>query len=103
MERHEHFDEAGRLTGVTVVHKEPDFSREDVALLLADQALEADMGPHGIPMSEAMNPANQGMFEGYLQTDWAEKARQDAKDRMYRQYPDGSRNGHMWAVRRRTR
>ena len=103
VERHEHFDADGTLTGVTVVRCDPDFTREDVALLLADQALEADMGPHGIPMSEATDPANQFAFEGFAapQTDWAEKARQDAKDRFYEKWKDANRNGHMWGVRRR--
>jgi hypothetical protein len=80
-----------------------EFTPQDIALLLADEAAEADMGPHGIPMAEATDPANQFAFEGFEkpQTDWAERARQDAKDRYYKQWPDANRNGHMWGVRRR--
>lgn len=87
---------------MTVVRCDPEFTREDVALLLADQLIEADTGPHGIPMSEALDPANQGLFEGYLRTDYAQKAIDDAKDLTYQQYPNGSRNGHRWSARRRS-
>lgn len=92
------------LTGVTIVRSEPEYTSRDRALLLADEALEADMGPHGIPMSEATDPANAGAFEGWKLpvVDFAEKARQDQKDKYYKEWPDANRNGHMWGVRRKS-
>ena len=63
VERHEHFDVDGVLTGVTVVHRSPEFTREDVALLLARRRQNAEMGPYGIPRAEATDPANRGAFE----------------------------------------
>ena len=91
------------MTGVTVVHRSPEFTSEDVAVLLASRWVEADIGPHGVPMSEATDPANQFGFEGYEKprTDYAEKARRDAMDAFYKRYPDADRNGHMWGVKRR--
>jgi hypothetical protein len=54
-------------------------------------------------MAEAMDPANQWAFDADVApaTDWAEKARRDAQDRYYKQYPDANRNGHVWGVAKR--
>ena len=105
VERTEHFDADGNLTGFTVVCRDPEFTREDVALLLASRRLEQEMGPHGIPMSEALDPANQFAFEAPEKPviDWAEKTARDASDRYYDGRPKGeSRNGHKWGrVKRR--
>lgn len=74
-----------------------------VALHIAQARIQSGIGSHGIPMAEAMDPANQFMFRGFPvpQVDWAEKARQDAKDAFYRSNPEANRNGHMWGVKRR--
>lgn len=89
---------------MTVVTREPEFSRDDVASLLALRRLEQEIGPHGFPMSEATDPANQFAFEGYEKprTDYVEKARRDAMEAFYKRYPDANRNGHIWGVKRRT-
>lgn len=102
VERHEHFDADGLFTGATVVHRPSEFTREDVAALLAWRRKRADLGGHGFPMSEATDKANQGMFEGYLITDYVERARQMARAKLKREYPDDPGYGHIWGVRRRT-
>jgi hypothetical protein len=56
---------------------------DDVALLIASRrAANVRRGPHGIPLVEAMDPANQFAFEATgPKKDWALaalKARQDA-------------------------
>ena len=62
----------------------------------------ADLGPHGIPMSEAMDPQNEHAFAaangGLPSIDHAERAVEDAKDRYYAQWPEANRNGHKWGV-----
>lgn len=40
----------------TVTTREPEFTADDVAVLLAHEAYMADIGPHGQPMSEATSP-----------------------------------------------
>lgn len=90
------------LTGSTVVNREPEFSREDVAALLALKRMRADVGDHGFSMSEATDPANRGMFEAYLITDYVERARQMARAKNKREYPDDPGYGHVWGVRRRS-
>jgi hypothetical protein len=83
---------------VTVVTRTPEFTREDVALLVASRRMQREIGPHGIPMSEAMDPANQFAFKGPGQpkVDWAEKALRDDIDAYYKGRPDINRNGHKW-------
>jgi hypothetical protein len=102
-EFHEYVYEDDRLVGA-VVTRESEWSPDDVALALAHMRNEADRGAHGIPMSEAMDVANQFAFVGpdAPLTDWAEKALSEAKDRYYAAYPNAKRHGHIWRVKRRT-
>jgi hypothetical protein len=98
LERHEHYDAAGALTGYTVVRRDPEFTAQDRAWLLASRAADAEPMSHGIPLSEAMDPANQFAFKGpgKPQVDWAEKALRDDIDAYYKGRPDINRNGHKW-------
>jgi len=98
VERHEHYDVGGVLTGVTVVTREPEFTAQDVALLLASRRKAAEPMSHGIPLDEAMDPANQFAFVAQEKpvVDWADKALKDAQDRFYDARPKDSRNGHRW-------
>ena len=82
-ERHEHYGADGVLTGVTVVTRDPEFTPAGVALLLASRRKAAEPMSHGIPLHEAMDPANQFAFEAQDKpvTDWADKALKDAQDR----------------------
>jgi hypothetical protein len=92
-----------RVDGVEVV-REREFSAIDKALLLAQKRNAAEMGPHGVPMSEAVDPKNQfGVFEAPAAptTDWAAKALGDAQDAYYKKYPDTSRHGHIWRLKNR--
>lgn len=86
----------------SVTVRESEYDGEQVALLLASRRISADVGPHGIPMSEATAADGRGKFEGFPvpRIDWAEFARQHAKDHYYAQYPDADRAGHLWGVRR---
>jgi hypothetical protein len=95
------YDAAGRLVRA-VTTREPEFSPDQTAALLAYKDYMADLGPHGIPMSEAMDPANAHGFVaadgGIPSIDFAEKAVQDAQDAYYQQWPNVSKNGHKWSV-----
>lgn len=100
------YDDDGRMVRAIAI-PEPEWSRDDVAFLVASRLRERELGPHGIPMSEAMDPANEFAFVGQrLPTvDFAEKARKDAQDAYYKQYDKKdnpvNRNGHTWSVSRR--
>lgn len=86
---------------------EPEWSAEDVALLVASRQQERELGSHGIPLSEAMDPNNQFKFKGQdaPKVDFAEKARLDAQDAFYkandRKDNPVNRNGHTWGVTKR--
>jgi hypothetical protein len=88
------------LTGVTVVRRDPEFTREDVALFLARRRKKADAESrsYGIPLSEALDPANQFAFKGPAApvVDYAEKAYLDALEAYYKRNPDANKHGHRW-------
>lgn len=73
--------------------------------MLALQELEKDIGPHGIPMSEATDPVNQFAFETAKAPviDWAARALAAGKKSYYDQYDTDKkrpmdRSGHLWGV-----
>jgi hypothetical protein len=101
VERHEHFDPDGVFTGVTVVHRSPEFTREDVALLLAMRRQKAEIGPHGFSRVEATDPDSRGKFEAYPITDWVEHTIAKAAAQRRKEYPDDPGHGLKWGVRRR--
>lgn len=90
----------------SVTVREPEFDDHERAMLLASK--RRVVGSHGIPMDEATDPANQFAFEGDQApiVDYADKAREDAKDRYYKMHDSKAnpvnRNGHLWGVRRRS-
>jgi hypothetical protein len=77
-------------------------------LLLAARELQADVGPHGHPLSEAMSPLGDPnrRNEGWRyevpppSVDYAAKALADAQDAYSQQYPDANQNGLLWGVRK---
>lgn len=91
----------------SVAIPEPEWSAEDVALLVASRQQERELGSHGIPLSEAMDPANQFKFRGQdaPKVDYAEKARKDAEAAFYKKHDTKdnpvNRNGHIWGVTKR--
>lgn len=57
------YDSEGRVVR-SVTLREAEYSPEDVAALVESRRAEhVRRGPHGIPLTEAMDPANQFEFE----------------------------------------
>lgn len=83
---------------MTVVTRDPEYTPVDLARLLAARRVEQSTPDHGIPMAEAMDPANQYAFEApdMPDVDWAAKVRKDKQDAYYNAWPDANRNGHRW-------
>ena len=83
----------------TTTTREPEWNAQEVGYLLASRAIEFEpKNSLGIPLADAMNPDNQFKWiPAQAPTiDWALKSADDMKDGYYKQYPDASRNGHMW-------
>lgn len=94
-----HFEYEGDRIVRAVTYKEPEWRPEDVALALAAERLDADLGAHGVPMSIATDPDNQFKFKApqMPSMDWAAKARGDAQDAYYNgPGKDRPRHGHLW-------
>lgn len=77
--------------------------------MLALAAVEKDIGPYGIPMSEATDPANQFAFTGADAPviDWAARnisERQRAYYALWDTDKDNPMNraGHLWGVEKKT-
>ncbi|HCF99470.1 MAG TPA: hypothetical protein DEV93_02890, partial [Chloroflexi bacterium] len=107
--RHEYED--GVLVAST---PDPEFDASQYELLAALMDYEADLGPHGQLISEAMStdadPGNQKRkyrfvagpesAPGLPLIDFAAQARDKASEAYYKQYPDVDRSGHVWVVRK---
>lgn len=77
-----------------VTSREAEFDEEQVDLLLAMQQLRDDIGPHGQPMTEAIDPQGAPGVRGkqpggyhyrarVVGTDWAAAALREAQDARY--------------------
>jgi hypothetical protein len=97
-------DDTGRLVE-TVTHREPEFDREQVALLLAHVRAEKDIGSHGLPISETTSP-NVGKPGHYTYEvlgptrDAAAEKLERARKKYYEKWPDAPREADLWSVRR---
>lgn len=82
------FDADGNVLSVTVA--EPRFTaHEKMLLLLARREAMEPRGPHGIKMSEAIDPANYGKFHvPNPTTDLAAKAEYAAKESWKKKWGD---------------
>ena len=92
------YDSEGRLVR-TVTLRESEFTPEQVDLLLAAHLIDIEPRDElGIPISQALDPANEfkWMPPKAPTIDWALKSRDDSRDSYYEKYPDMSRNGHLW-------
>lgn len=106
-EFHETVRENGRIVG-TRITREPEFDREQLILLLAASRLDADIGPHGHPMSEATSseadPAVAGGWRysagPYPDIDFAQQALDRAQATYDAANKNSDRAGHVWRVRR---
>lgn len=90
--------DGGRLIR-TVTTREPEWTPEERAYLLASRRIEFEpKNKFGIPLSESMDVANQFRWKPFTlpSIDWAEKAHGDAIDQYYKEWPEVSRNGHLW-------
>lgn len=112
------YDEHGRLTTVHV-EREPEWTPDQVALVLGVEAYEALIGPHGQPLDEALSvdsdPSNRQGKRIYRagvpvttpegQTvyaplrDWAQKAKDDAVESYKKSVgEDANLNGLVWPI-----
>lgn len=102
--------EGNRVVG-HVVHREPEYSRDDVRLLVAQMMWERSLGPHGYPLDEATSadadPDNHDakfrFTVGDPVRDFAEKAQKDAEDAYRKQWPDANMNGLVFQVKKESR
>ena len=83
------YDGDGRFAKSATV-REPEFSPLDVAVLLeARRRQRVKRGPHGYPITEAMDPANQFTFRADKPVrDWAMAALHQAQKAWFAAHPD---------------
>lgn len=95
-----------------MTRRESEYDDRQVAYLLAAAELRRDVGPHGIPMSDATDPQNSltrrgkdpSRPRGHYRAvgpvlDFAEQAMQMAKADYYRDKPDDyDKSADLWSV-----
>lgn len=93
---------------------EPEYDQSQYELLSALMDYEADLGPHGQLISEAVSldadPGNANRKYRFVAgiegkpglplVDYAAQARDQAMNKYYEAYPDADRSGHVWVVRK---
>lgn len=87
----------------SVTVREPEFSSDDLRLLLASGLVEADVGSHGVSMTEATAKENQFAFTAEPVIDFAAKAIGDASDTRRKQFPDEPHHGVTWRVKKKSK
>lgn len=88
-----------------VTVREPEFTPDEVNLLVASRRVEAGMGSHGVPMAEATDPKYAGKWRinEEPRVDYVSLAIAKNRDTHYTQYPrakDDARS-HIWYVKGR--
>jgi hypothetical protein len=103
------YDDTGRVVQ-TVTSREAEFDEEQVDLLLAVKQLRDDVGPHGQPMTEAIDPQGAPSVRGkkpggyhyrasVVGTDWAADALREAQEARYAdKAAAGGRDTDIWVV-----
>lgn len=88
----------------SVTTREPEFTQRDTNYFLAFEALEAELGSHGFPMSEATAKTNEHAFvAAEMPTiDFAAQSIGAAQDAYYRSWPNAPRHGHLWSTRKKS-
>jgi hypothetical protein len=93
----------GRVESVVTL-REPEFSPDDVALLLASRLKDArPRGQHGVLLSEATDPGSRGQWEVPAPTtDFAQQALNRAQDEYKKRWGDrADMSVLLWHVTRR--
>lgn len=89
----------------TVTVREPEFDDVERARLLGSRLHEASIGAHGIPMSEATDPATRGkwLVNEAPKVDYVKLAIGKQQDHYYTQHPSAKddRAAHIWYVKGR--
>jgi hypothetical protein len=90
------------LTGFSVTTREPEYSDQDRALLLADWAERQEpRGAHGIKLSESTDPKFQYDWEVDLPTtDFAQEKLHKEQESYKNTYPDADVSSLLWRVKR---
>jgi hypothetical protein len=99
-------DSRGRPTRYRV-QQEAEWDEEQVNLFLALAETQEEIGPHGIPMRDAVSPladAND-RFRGWhyvarVRVDHAQKALNTAQDERRKTYPDEDAGSLLWSLDR---
>lgn len=92
------YDAEGRLVR-TVTTRESEWTRDEVALFVAARRVEADMGPHGVPWSEAMAPGAKFVADPVPAQNAAVAAVDRAEKAYRKQWKDAPTRGLVWKVR----
>ena len=75
----------------------------DRVMVEVQSVFDRDLGPHGVPMTDAVNPSLKGEWVATSYFDFVQQAVDDAKADHATKYPADKQHGRVWAVRRARR
>ena len=73
----------------------------DRVMVEVQSVFDRDLGPHGIPMTDAVDPDQKNDWSATSYFDFVQQAVDDAKAAHAAQFPSDKQHGRVWAVRRR--
>lgn len=93
-----------------MTRREPEWRLEDVALLEAQIEKQKDLGPHGQPMTEALdsdtdpnNPNAPYLYEPYYYVDHAAQTLRYAQERFRKDHGDDADRDLVWGLTKKPR
>lgn len=89
--RFEYGDDGRLVAAVTTTDSE--FTPDHVALLLASRQKESEVGPHGIPMSIATDPAMKSKIRTTMTVDFVAQALAATRKKYEADYPHQDQSG----------
>jgi hypothetical protein len=81
-----------------------EFTDEDVDLMIALEQYEANIGPYGIPLDEAMSDSADPLGDGTLRfvprpaINWAVKAVEDHAAQQAKEHPTENAHGRVYSI-----
>jgi len=91
------YDDDGKLL-TAIERRDPEFTPNELAVLLVSRLEDRMRGPHGIPMDVATDPDNKGRFVAEATIDFAQASLDALQEEFRQKYPHQKMHGFRFTV-----